>query len=60
VIKDDVGAESLSTYAVFMTVTLSLEDRLVERVRRLAARRGLSLNQLIANAADRSEGTGPY
>jgi hypothetical protein len=32
---------------VFVNVTLSLEDRLVERARRLAARRGISLNQMI-------------
>jgi len=28
-------------------VTLSLDDRLLERARRLAARRGVSLNQMI-------------
>jgi hypothetical protein len=32
---------------VFVNVTLSLEDRLLERARRLAARRGISLNQMI-------------
>jgi hypothetical protein len=32
---------------VDVNVTLSLEDRLIERARRLAARRGLSLNQMI-------------
>jgi metal-responsive CopG/Arc/MetJ family transcriptional regulator len=30
-----------------MNVTLSLDDRLLERARRLAARRGISLNQMI-------------
>jgi hypothetical protein len=30
-----------------MNVTLSLSDRLLDRARRLAARRGISLNQMI-------------
>jgi hypothetical protein len=30
-----------------MNVTLSLDDRVLERARRLAARRGISLNQMI-------------
>jgi hypothetical protein len=30
-----------------MNVTLSLDDRLLERARRLATRRGISLNQMI-------------
>jgi hypothetical protein len=30
-----------------MNVTLSLDDKLLERARRLAARRGISLNQMI-------------
>jgi hypothetical protein len=30
-----------------MNVTLSLEERLLERARKLAARRGISLNQMI-------------
>jgi hypothetical protein len=30
-----------------MKLTLSLDDRLLDRVRRLAARRGISLNQMI-------------
>jgi len=37
----------VSTYHVEVNVTLSLEDRLLERARRLAARRGISLNQMI-------------
>jgi len=32
---------------VFVNVTLSLDDRLLERARRIAARRGISLNQMI-------------
>jgi hypothetical protein len=32
---------------VGVNVTLSLDDRLLERARRLAARRGVSLNQMI-------------
>jgi hypothetical protein len=35
------------TYHVGMNVTLSLDDRLLERARRLAARRGISLNQML-------------
>jgi hypothetical protein len=35
------------TYYVVVNVTLSLEERLLERARRLAARRGVSLNQMI-------------
>jgi hypothetical protein len=30
-----------------MNVTLSLDDKLLERARKLAARRGISLNQMI-------------
>lgn len=37
----------MSTYYVDMNVTLSLDDRLLDRARRLAAKRGLSLNQMI-------------
>ncbi len=37
----------MSTYHVGVNVTLSLDDRLLERARRLAARRGISLNQMI-------------
>jgi hypothetical protein len=32
---------------VDVNVTLSLDDRLLERARKLAARRGISLNQMI-------------
>jgi hypothetical protein len=35
------------TYHVFMNVTLSLDDALLNRARKLAARRGISLNQMI-------------
>jgi hypothetical protein len=35
------------TYHVGVNVTLSLDDKLLERARRLAARRGISLNQMI-------------
>ena len=37
----------MSTYYVGVNVTLSLDDKLLERARRLAARRGISLNQMI-------------
>jgi hypothetical protein len=37
----------VSTYYVAMNVTLSLDDKLLERARKLAARRGISLNQMI-------------
>lgn len=39
-----------------MNVTLSLDDRLLDRARKLAARRGLSLNQMIRGYL--SEATG--
>jgi hypothetical protein len=42
-----LDAGYVSTYYVFVNVTLSLDDRLLERARRLAARRGISLNQMI-------------
>jgi len=41
------SAAPVSTYYVGMNVTLSLGDKLLERARRLAARRGISLNQMI-------------
>jgi len=37
----------VSTYYVSVNVTLSLDDKLLERARKLAARRGISLNQMI-------------
>ena len=37
----------MSTYPVGVNVTLSLDDKLLERARKLAARRGISLNQMI-------------
>jgi len=39
-----------------MNVTLSLDDKLLERARKLAARRGVSLNQMIRDYL--SEATG--
>jgi hypothetical protein len=35
------------TYYVFMNITLSIDDRLVEDARKLAQARGTSLNQLV-------------
>ena len=37
----------MPTYSVDVNVTLSLDDKLLERARKLAARRGISLNQMI-------------
>jgi len=37
----------VSTYPVGVNVTLSLDDKLLERARKLAARRGISLNQML-------------
>ena len=37
----------MHTYYVGMSVTLSLDDALLDRARKLAARRGISLNQMI-------------
>ena len=37
----------MRTYHVFMNVTLSIDDDLVERARRLAESQGTSLNQMI-------------
>lgn len=37
----------MHTYYVGMNLTLSLDDKLLERARRIAARRGISLNQMI-------------
>ena len=37
----------MPTYYVDVNLTLSLDDKLLDRARRLAARRGLSLNQMI-------------
>ena len=37
----------MSTYPVDVNVTVSLDDKLLERARKLAARRGISLNQMI-------------
>jgi hypothetical protein len=37
----------VSTYYVDVNVTLSLDDKLLKRARQLAARRGISLNQMI-------------
>jgi len=37
----------VSTYPVDVNVTVSLDDKLLERARKLAARRGISLNQMI-------------
>ena len=37
----------MPTYYVDVNLTLSLDDKLLNRARRLAARRGLSLNQMI-------------
>lgn len=37
----------MGTYYVAVNLTLSLDDRLLERARRLAGRRGISLNQMI-------------
>jgi len=39
--------ESVYTYAVSVNMILSLDDRLLERARQLATRRGISLNQMI-------------
>jgi hypothetical protein len=35
------------TYPVGVNLTLSLDDKLLDRARKLAARRGISLNQMI-------------
>ena len=37
----------MSTYTVFMNITLSIEDQLVARARKKAAALGKSLNQLV-------------
>ena len=37
----------MHTYYVCMNVTLSIDEKLVERARRLAAAQGTSLNQMI-------------
>jgi hypothetical protein len=37
----------VSTYTVFMNITLSIEDQLVARARKKAAALGKSLNQLV-------------
>lgn len=37
----------MHTYYVHMNVTLSIDEKLVERARRLAAAQGTSLNQMI-------------
>lgn len=42
-----VAREGVPTYPVFMNVTLSLEDEVVEEARKVAAGMGTSLNQLI-------------
>lgn len=47
----------MSTYPVFdMNVTLSLDDKLLERARKLAARRGVSLNQMIRDYLSEAAG----
>jgi hypothetical protein len=38
------------TYPVVVNVTLSLDEKLLERARKLAARRGISLNQMIRDS----------
>ena len=40
-------ADHVHTYYVRMNVTLSIDEAVVERARRLAERRGTSMNQLI-------------
>ena len=37
----------MSTHYVDVNLTLSLDDKLLDRARKLAARRGVSLNQMI-------------
>ena len=46
-IAPPIDTATVYTYYVFMNVTLSIEDELVERARRLAASQGTSLNQMI-------------
>jgi len=42
-----LNTEPVSTYTVFMNVTISVDDELLERTRALARRRGVSLQELV-------------
>lgn len=42
-----LNTEVVSTYTVFMNVTISVDDELLERTRALARRRGVSLQELV-------------
>lgn len=42
-----MDTEPVSAYAVQMNVTISIDDELLERARRLARQRGTSLQELI-------------
>lgn len=49
----------MRTYTVAMNVTLSIEDRLLERARRLAQQQGKSLNQMIRDYLEALTGADP-
>lgn len=46
-VNEAVDTEPVSAYPVRMNVTISIDDELLERARRLARQRGTSLQELI-------------
>lgn len=52
-----VATDPVRTYPVYMNVTLSIDDQLVERARKRAAALGKSLNQVIRDYLEKLAGS---